>query len=107
MQIDGSGRVQLVQSVPVRLHNLDVNLLGARNRAIGELVLDCPPLLVADTLGYSYQVAFLHADKAAEPWAHYAGRAGPKRRDFAAPMSRKALAAPVALHSDRARLPAV
>lgn len=57
-----------------RLRDLGVNLLGARNRAIGELVLECPPSLVADALGYSYQVAFLHADKAAEPWARYAGR---------------------------------
>ena len=57
-----------------RLRDLGVNLLGARNRAIGELVLECPPSLVADALGYSPQVAFLHADKAAEPWARYAGR---------------------------------
>jgi hypothetical protein len=57
-----------------RLRDLGVNLLGARNRAIGELVLECPPSLVAEALGYSTQVAFLHADKAAEPWARYAGR---------------------------------
>ncbi|WP_133803488.1 hypothetical protein [Kribbella caucasensis] len=30
----------------------DPYLLGARNRAIGELVLECPPSLVADALGY-------------------------------------------------------
>ena len=46
-----------------------VNLLGARNRAIGELVLEVPPPLVADVLGYSHQVTFKHADGAAEPWA--------------------------------------
>lgn len=57
-----------------RLRDLGINLLGARNGAIGELVLECPPLLVAEALGYSPQVAFLHADKAAEPWARYAGR---------------------------------
>ena len=61
-----------------RLRDLGVNLLGARNRAIGELVLECPPArppsLVAEALGYSPQVAFLHANKAAEPWARYAGR---------------------------------
>ncbi len=57
-----------------RLRDLGVNLLGARNRAIGELVLECPPSLVAEALGYSAQVAFLHADKAAEPWSRYAGR---------------------------------
>jgi hypothetical protein len=47
--------------------DLGVNLLGGRNRAIGELVLECPPSLVAKALGYSTQVAFLHADTAAEP----------------------------------------
>lgn len=57
-----------------RLLKLGLNLLGARNRAIGELVLECPPSLVAEALGYSPQIAFLHADKAAEPWARYAGR---------------------------------
>ncbi len=36
--------------------------------------LECPPSLVAVALGYSHQVAFLHAEKAAEPWARYAGR---------------------------------
>lgn len=56
-----------------RLRDLGVNLVGARNRAIGELLLECPPFLVADALGYSFQVAFVHTDKAAEPWARYAG----------------------------------
>ncbi len=41
----------------MRLRKLGVNLLGARNRAIGELVLEVPPPLVADALGYSHQVA--------------------------------------------------
>jgi hypothetical protein len=57
-----------------RLRYLGVNLLGARNRAIGELVLECPPSSLAEALGYSPQVAFLHTDKAAEPWTRYAGR---------------------------------
>ena len=58
----------------MRLRKLGVNLLGARNRAIGELVLEVPPPLVADALGYSHQIAFKHADGAAEPSARYAGR---------------------------------
>lgn len=40
---------------------------GARNRALVELVLECPLSLVADALGYSHQVTFRHANKAAEP----------------------------------------
>ena len=61
-------------TVTGRRRRLGVNLLGARNRAIGELVLECPPSLVAEALGYSPQVAFLQAGKSAEPWARYAGR---------------------------------
>jgi len=69
-----AGRHLHPNTVMNRLRGLGVNLLGARNRAISELVLECPPSLVAHALGYSTQVAFLHADKAAEPWARYAGR---------------------------------
>lgn len=69
-----AGRHLHPNTVMDHLRDLGVNLLGARNRAIGELVLECPPSLVADALGYSTQVAFLHANKAAEPWARYAGR---------------------------------
>lgn len=32
------------------------------------------PIHYPAVLGYSTQVAFLHASKAAEPWARYAGR---------------------------------
>lgn len=70
----GAGRHLHPDTVMRRLRALGINLLGARNRAIGELVLECPPSLVADALGYSHQVAFLHANNAAEPWARYAGR---------------------------------
>ncbi len=69
-----AGRHLHPNTVMDRLRDLGINLRAARNRAIGELVLECPPSLVADALGYSQQVAFLHADKAAEPWARYAGR---------------------------------
>lgn len=69
-----AGRHLHPNTVMDRLRDLGVNLLGARNRAIGELVLECPPSLVAEALGYSPQVAFLHADKSAEPWSRYAGR---------------------------------
>jgi len=69
-----AGRHLHPNTVMDRLRDLGVNLLGARNRAIGELVLEVPPSLVADALGYSPQIAFLHANKAAEPWARYAGR---------------------------------
>jgi len=73
-----AGRHLHPNTVMDRLRELGINLLGARNRALGELVLECPPSLVAEALGYSPQVAFLHAAKAAEPWARYAGRRIPE-----------------------------
>ncbi|MPV88377.1 recombinase XerD [Georgenia ruanii] len=60
-----------------RLRDLGVNLLGARNRALADLVTEVPPPVVADALGYSHQVAFKHAQEAAESWARYAGRRAP------------------------------
>lgn len=57
-----------------RLRHLGIDLRGARNRALGDLVLACPAVLVADALGYSRQVAFKHAQAAAEPWARYASQ---------------------------------
>ena len=75
-----AGRHLHPNTVMDRLRALGVNLLGARNSALGELVLQCPPSLVADALGYSHHVAFLHAEKSAEPWARYASRhAGDQR----------------------------
>jgi hypothetical protein len=69
-----AGRHIHPDTVMQRLRRLGINLRGARSRALSDLVLDCPPSVVAEALGYSSQVAFLHADKAAEPWARYAGR---------------------------------
>jgi hypothetical protein len=57
-----------------RLRALGVNLLGARNRALADLVTEVPPPVIADALGYSHQVTFKHAAHAAEPWVRYAGR---------------------------------
>ena len=59
-----------------RLRDLGINLLGGRHRALGELVLECPPSLVADALGHHAVTARNHA-AAAEPWARYAGRRVP------------------------------
>lgn len=76
-----AGRHLHPTTVADRLRGLGINLRGARNRALAELVLDCPPSLVADALGYSHQVAFRHASKAAEPWARYVGRSLPRTTD--------------------------
>ncbi len=63
-------------TIMARLHELGVDLRGARNQALAELVTTAPPSLVADALGYSYQTAFNHAANAGEHWARYAGHAG-------------------------------
>nr|WP_231650207.1 hypothetical protein [Gordonia sihwensis] len=57
-----------------RLRLIGMSNLGARNSALDDLVLECPPSVVADALGYSHQVAFLHAERSGETWARYAGR---------------------------------
>ncbi len=44
------------QSIMKRLRDLGVNLLGARNSALQNLVAEVPPPLVAELLGYSHQV---------------------------------------------------
>ena len=59
------------QSVMHRLRKLGVNLLGGRNSALGNLVAEVPPPLVAELLGYSYQVTQRHAELAAQPWSRY------------------------------------
>lgn len=58
-------------TIMLRLRGLGLELLGARNTALDEHLSVTPPPLVADALGYSYQVAFLHADAAGEPWSRY------------------------------------
>ncbi|HUO41041.1 MAG TPA: recombinase XerD [Mycobacterium sp.] len=59
------------QFIMTRLCNLGINLLGARNTALQSLVVEAPPPLVAELLGYSYHTAQRHAEIAAQPWARY------------------------------------
>lgn len=54
----------------VRDHGVD--LLGGRNAAMRQLVLDMPPAVAATVLGYSPQVAERHAAQGGERWANYA-----------------------------------
>lgn len=60
------------QSIMLRPRKLGINLLGARNAAIQNLVAEVPPPLVAELLGYSYQVTHRHAEITAQPWSQYA-----------------------------------
>ncbi len=54
-----------------RLRELGIDLLGARNTALRELVTQVPPPVVAEMLGYSDQVVHRHAELAAQPWDRY------------------------------------
>ena len=54
------------------LRDRGIDLLGARNAALRQLVLDMPPALAAAALGYSPETAEHHAAAAGQPWADYA-----------------------------------
>ncbi|MDZ7886667.1 MAG: recombinase XerD [Mycobacterium sp.] len=56
-----------------RLRWLGIDLLGARNTALRELVTQVPPPVVAEMLGYSDQIVHRHAALAAQPWSTYSG----------------------------------
>ena len=51
---------------------MGIDLMGARSGALRQLVLDCPPPVVAEALGYSYQAVDRHAQLAGSPWTSYA-----------------------------------
>lgn len=65
------GRHLCPQVIRERLERLGIDLLGARNTTLQNLVGAAPPPLVAELLGYSYNTAQLHAEIAAQPWARY------------------------------------
>lgn len=56
-----------------RIRWLGIDLLGARNAALRELVTQVPPPVVAEMLGYSDQVVHRHASLTAQPWSRYTG----------------------------------
>ena len=62
------------QAIMKRLRALGIDLQGARNTAIQTLVSEIPAPLVAEMLGYSYQVAQKHAAEAGITWAEYVQR---------------------------------
>jgi hypothetical protein len=56
------GRHLTAQTIMKRLRDLGINLLGARNTALQSLAVEVPPPLVADLLGYSYNVTQRRAE---------------------------------------------
>ena len=62
-----------------RAIGMGINLIAARTGALRQLVLDCPPAVVADTLGYSQATLDRHARETGSRWSSYAGgRAQPE-----------------------------
>ncbi|RIJ69979.1 hypothetical protein D1871_20330 [Nakamurella silvestris] len=57
-----------------QLRAMGINLRGARNSALRQLVLDMPAAIVAHTLGYSDQVIEKHAKHSGTVFAGYARR---------------------------------
>jgi len=55
-----------------KLRDAGVPLLASRNSALRQLVLDMPPAVAAQALGYSPQVADAHARQAGATWTSYA-----------------------------------
>jgi hypothetical protein len=56
------GRHLTAQRITKRLCSLGIDLLGARNTALQSLVVEVPPPLVTELLGYSYNVTQLAAN---------------------------------------------
>jgi hypothetical protein len=65
------GRHRQPKEIMERLGRLGIDLLGARNTALQSLVVAAPAPLVAELLGYSYNIVQRHAEIAAQPWARY------------------------------------
>lgn len=55
-----------------RVRDAGVHLLGGRNSALRQLVLDMPPAVAAQAIGYSPQVAEQHARQSGATWVTYA-----------------------------------
>lgn len=53
------------------LRKIGIDLQGARNGALRELVLEIPPAVVAKTFDYSARTAKRHAPAAGAPWSSY------------------------------------
>jgi hypothetical protein len=54
------------------IRRMGINVLAAKNRTLDDLVTEMPAALVADTLGYNYQVTELHKANAGGTYARYA-----------------------------------
>lgn len=54
-----------------RLRDAGINLRGAKNAALQELVQRIPPAIAAETMGYSSQAMEIHQQRAGAKWMVY------------------------------------
>lgn len=66
------GRHMHSQNVTQHLRQLGISLYGSRNSALSNFIQRAPAPIVADMLGYSYQVTARHSELAATTYARYA-----------------------------------
>jgi hypothetical protein len=62
------------RSIVNRLGEVGINVLGARNSALRNLVAEIPAPVVAKLLGFSDTCTQRHAQLAAQPWSRYVTR---------------------------------
>jgi hypothetical protein len=62
------------RSIVNTLGNVGINVQGARNAALRNLVAEMPPPVVAKLLGFSDNCTQRHAQLAAQPWSQYVTR---------------------------------
>lgn len=74
------GRHITANTVMTQVRRIGIDLLGARNTALRELVTQAPAPVVAAMLGYSNQAAARHASLAGTPTAAYASLLGTNPR---------------------------
>lgn len=68
------GKHMHTRSIVNRLSAVGINVLGARNSALRNLVAETPPPVVAQLLGFSDTCTQRHAQLAAQPWSRYVTR---------------------------------
>lgn len=62
------------QHIMKRLRHIGIHLRGARNTALQSMVVDIPPPIVAEMLGYGHRSTQRHAEIAGQTWAGYVTR---------------------------------
>ncbi len=53
---------------------MGIKITPSKRGALRQLVVDCPPPVIADMLGYSYQTLDSHAQAAGSPYRSYAAQ---------------------------------